>query len=124
MTADPSPPELNLATTLDRVALAILDVGAMIADVETCILDDIVPEGGTKAVPATVQQLDHALQIIGELSQLVQRLAEAQRVDDGSSFHDTVFPINLERLRHLIAFGITHEPDQQRQAVSEMISLF
>lgn len=125
MTAEPSsPPNLSLATTLDRVALALGDLGKIIIEVETCILDEIVPGGASKPVPPTVQQLDLALQMTDELAQLIRRLALSQTADAAKTELDTILPIGLERLRNLIAFGTRQEEDPPEQTDRDQISLF
>ena len=113
-----------MATTLDRVALAMREIGTMVAEVESCILDDIMATSTGKTVPPTVQHLDHALQMIDEVAHLLHRLALNQRPDATTNLTETIFPIGLERLHHLIAFGTTEEKELRHADGPNDISLF
>ena len=125
MTAElPSPPNLSLATTLDRVAFALDDLGKIISEVETCILDEIAPARAPKPVPPTIQQLDLALQMTDELARLIRRLARSETTHAAQTELATVLPIGLEKLRNLIAFGTRQEENLTEQTGHEQISLF
>ena len=125
MTISPaSPPQLTMATTLDRVALAMREIGTMVAEVEGCILDDIMATSTEKSVPSTVQHLDHALQLIDEVAHLLHRLALSQRPDASANLTEAIFPIGLERLHHLIAFGTLEEKELSPASGPDDISLF
>lgn len=120
----PSLPQLTMATTLDRVALAMREIGTMVAEVESCILDDIMSTSTDKTVPPTVQHLDHALQMVDEVAHLLHRLALSQRPDATTNLTEAIFPVGLERLHQLIAFGTLEEKETQHAAGTDGISLF
>ena len=113
-----------MATTLDRVALAMREIGTMVAEVESCILDDIMSTSTDKTVPPTVQHLDHALQMVDEVAHLLHRLALSQRPDATTNLTEAIFPVGLERLHQLIAFGTLEEKETQHAAGTDGISLF
>ncbi|MBE0414248.1 hypothetical protein, partial [Yoonia sp.] len=114
-----------LSALLGRVALALEDLGQMIVEVETIILDDLQAERPDDLVRLPIQHLDHALQTIAELGQLMQRLSEQEMQIDQFSLTDMISPIRLERLRHLLANGrLTDERQSHKSVNSGHVSLF
>ena len=75
-------------------------------------------------MPPTVQQLDHVLQMIDELAQLIRRLAQSQETETAKTNLEIILPIGLERLRNLIAFGTSEDEEGPPRIATHQILLF
>lgn len=125
MNATPEcPPKIDLPTTLDRVGMAMQDLGKMITAVEANILDGFQTNGSEITVPPHIQRLDLALQMIEELSKLMQRLSNHPLPEVRFSADSMITPIRLERLRNLIATGKPEEDAPRKPVHTGHVSLF
>lgn len=120
-----TPAQLHVSTLLARLALAMQNLHHMVCDVETTILDGVHANGPQAAVPVSIQQLDHVLQTIDELAQLIHRLSEQQLHENQLLIADVIAPVRLERLRNLLEHEQTgKEENMARQHNAGDVSLF
>lgn len=110
-----TPPQLHVSTLLARLTSAMHNLHHMVCEVEASILDGVKANGPQAAVPASIQQLDHVLQIIDELAQLMHRLSEHRMHENQLSIADVIAPVRLETLRNLLAQEQTGKEDNKSQ---------
>lgn len=93
----------SLPAVIGRTGIALRQIGMMVAELETSLIDAGFETDGRAIDRSSMQQIDLVLQSVEELACLLERL-EAQLQPGTTVSHELILaPVRLEWLRHLLA---------------------
>ncbi len=119
-----SPEQYRLQIVLRNVSRAMRDLGEVVSQLETSVLEANSDIQGRRIDPISMQQFDLVIQSVDEIGLLLDRMSTETDVNAQIDYGRVIAPTRLEKLRDLVGGSDANEAHRLLPHDASGVSLF